>query len=439
MFAELLLEIAPKGVLSDASSAGVERILKAVRSHLGMDVAFASNVTESQTIIRYCDAVKSAPVEAGAAFPVDDGYCKRILEGRIPPLITDAALVPEVADLACTLQMPIGAHISVPLTFSDGTVYGTFCCFSFKPDHSLSQRDVDMMRAFADLAAAQIEAELTLSAHEASVVEQITAAIERDNLTIFYQPIYGLAQNDVVGVEALARFPDCATRGPDQWFAEAAKFGLAEELELLAVRCALRGLSLLPQDVYLAVNISPDVLVSGAIHDLLEDIPPGRVVLEITEHAAIADLALFRQALAPLRAKVRIAVDDAGAGYAGLRHILDVEPDIIKLDMSLTRGIDTDPARAALASALITFSQKIGARIVAEGVETAEELETLRRLGTHCAQGYYLQRPKPVAALAQFILARRMGCSAAPNEPVLDCMDNWIESSAQRKKVRAAG
>lgn len=380
-----------------------------------MDVAFASNVTESQSIIRYCDAVNHAPFGTGAAFPVDEGYCKRILEGRIPPLITDAALVPEVANLACTRQMPIGAHLSVPLIFSDGTVYGTFCCFSFQPDYSLGQRDVDMMRAFADLAAAQIEAEARLSSREAFLVEQITATIERDNLTIFYQPIYGLAENEVVGVEALARFPDYLTRGPDQWFAEAAEFGLSKDLELLAVRCALRGLNLLPDEVYLAINVSPDVLVSGAIQELLTDIPPGRVVLEVTEHAPIADMALFHRALKPLRDKVRIAVDDAGAGYSGLRQILDVQPDIIKLDISLTRGIDMDPARAALASALMGFSKKIGAKIVAEGIETAEELDFIRALGINCAQGYFLHRPMPIAALLQTLLERRMGYSTEIN------------------------
>lgn len=439
MFGELLLESAPLRVSADATNAYIERILHAVRAHLGMDVAFASNVTESQTIIRYCNAVTRAPFGVGAAFPVDDGYCKRILEGRIPPLIPDAAQVPEVANLACTQQMPIGAHLSVPITFSDGTVYGTFCCFSFEPDHSLGQRDVEMMRAFADLAAAQIEAEMTFSTHEAFLVEKITAVIERDNLTILYQPIYGLAENEVVGVEALARFPDCSTRGPDKWFAEAAEIGLAEDLELLAVRCALRGLKLLPDDVYLAINVSPDVFVSNAIHELLEEIPPGRVVLEITEHAAIVDIAQFRQALSPLRAKVRIAVDDAGAGYSGLRQILDLEPDIIKLDMSLTTGINSDPARAALGGALVTFSKKIGARIVAEGVESAEELDTLRELGIHCVQGNFLHRPMPVASLAKIFLARRIGCSATPNQPDSICIEDRLMDSAQLRKGCTAG
>lgn len=392
-----------------AHTAGVERILQAVRSHLRMDVAFASHVTRSETLIRYCDAGEGAPFGAGDAFPVDDGFCKRILDGRIPSLIIDAAKVPEVAHLACTREMPIGTHISVPLVLSDGTVYGTFCCFSFQPDHSITERDLDMMRAFADLAAGQIEAELTLSSRQASVFEQISNVIERDNLTMVYQPIYDLATNGVVGVEALARFPDQKRRGPAEWFAEAAEFGLGQALELAACRAALRNLGQLPDDVYLAINASPQSIIGGGLARLLADIPDGRVVLELTEHAIIKDVASFQQALAPLRNKVRIAVDDAGAGYSGLRHILDIKPDIIKLDMSLTRNIDRDAARYALATAMIAFSRQIGSLIVAEGVQTAEELQALKRLGIDCAQGYYLQRPKPMLVLSQLLISRRLG------------------------------
>lgn len=401
-----------------AHAAGVERILHAVRSHLRMDVAFASEVTATETVIRFCDADGQAPFQAGAAFPVDEGYCKRILEGRLPPLIFDAATVPEVANLACTREMKIGAHISVPLILSDGSIFGTFCCFSFHPDYTLSARDVDMMRAFADLAAAQIEAEVTLSARQASVVEQISKVIERDNLTMVYQPIYSLDTDEVVGVEALARFPDQERRSPAKWFAEAAELGLGHSLELAACRAALRSLSRLPEDVYLAVNVSPGLVLRDQLAKLLEDVPPGRLVLEVTEHAIIKDFALFQQSLAPLRSHVRIAVDDAGAGYSGLRHILDVRPDIIKLDMSLTRSIDSDSARHALATAMIAFAREIGSQIVAEGVETAGELDALHRLGIHCAQGYFLQRPMPLAAISQLLNSRRVADSPAESGAV---------------------
>jgi EAL domain-containing protein (putative c-di-GMP-specific phosphodiesterase class I) len=374
-----------------------------------MDIAFASRVTSTHTIIQNAVAAGQAPFQAGDAFPVDDGYCKRVLDGRIPALIHEGAAVPEVANLACTREMPIGSHLSVPLRLSDGSLYGTFCCFSSRSDYSLNERDVEMMRAFADLAAGQIEAGLTHSAREAETVERVSRAIERDNVAIAYQPIYEFSSNEVIGVEALARFPDSEGRGPDDWFAEAAAVGLGIDLELAAVRAAVRGLKHLPPEVYLAINVSPEVLLSGRLTSIMEEIPPGRIVLEVTEHAIIRDFVEFRQALAPLRGRVRIAIDDAGAGYSGLRHILDIRPDIIKLDMSLTRGIDKDPARTALGSALITFAAQIGSTIVAEGIETAAEYITLKCLGAHAGQGYHLQRPKPISALLSFLTARKLG------------------------------
>lgn len=394
-----------------AAEANVDRILKAVRLHLGMDIAFASHVTSTETIIRNADTGRRAPFKAGDAFPVEDGYCKRILDGRLPPLIHDAAAVPEVADLACTKEMPIGSHVSVPLRLSDGSVYGTFCCFSFHPDFSLNDRDVEILRAFADLAAGQIEAGLAHGAREAETIERISRVIQRDDLAVVYQPIYDLSSNEVAGVECLARFPDNGERSPDQWFAEAADVRLGVDLELTAIRAALRGLQHLPSDVYLAINVSPATLLSGRVARLLEELPCGRVVLEVTEHDVIQDFVRFREVLEPLRGRVRIAIDDAGAGYSGLRHILDIRPDIIKLDISLTRGIDKDPARAALARALITFAAEIGSTIVAEGIETAAELGALKALGAHAGQGYHLQRPKPLSALASFLIARRLGCS----------------------------
>ena len=186
---------------------------------------------------------------------------------------------------------------------------------------------------------------------------------------------------------------------------------MGQALELAAFRAALRSLKQLPADIYLAINVSPDLVLGGRLASILEDVAEGRVVLEITEHAIISDIDRFQRALEPLRAKARIALDDAGAGYSGLRHVLDIEPDIIKLDMSLTRNIDRDRARHALAAALIAFCHEMGCQIVAEGVETAEELETLRELGTHFAQGYYLHRPKPLAALSRSLVSRGLGCT----------------------------
>jgi EAL domain-containing protein (putative c-di-GMP-specific phosphodiesterase class I) len=174
------------------------------------------------------------------------------------------------------------------------------------------------------------------------------------------------------------------------------------KLESSAIRSALTALETLPEDVYVAVNGSPELVLSGELPALLQSVDISRVVLELTEHASVTDYHELTSALAPLRALgLRIAIDDAGAGYASMRHILSIEPNLVKLDISLTRGIDQDRKRRALASALIAFARETDMGIVAEGVETAAELVTLQSLGAKRVQGYHLARPMPLAALAE--------------------------------------
>ncbi|MEC5325818.1 EAL domain-containing protein [Aurantimonas sp. A3-2-R12] len=193
-------------------------------------------------------------------------------------------------------------------------------------------------------------------------------------------------------------------RAPDLWFAEAAEVGRQVELELLAIRLALQELSDLPTDIYVALNVSPDTILSGQLPAALEGMAPEQIVLEITEHTSVEDYAFLTRALQPLRQRgLRIAVDDAGAGYASLRHVLQLKPEMIKLDVTLTRNIDEDLARRALASALIAFAKETGSLIIAEGVEAASELAVLRRLGAHQAQGHVFSKPMSLAELLDLL------------------------------------
>lgn len=241
-----------------------------------------------------------------------------------------------------------------------------------------------------------------LQSRRAAVVEteERTARIERAvagrGWHLVYQPVMDLAGRTPVGWEALARFTDPPERGPQAWFAEAAEVGLGVELELAAAEAAFAALRRIPADAYLAVNVSQRTVLSPS---LLEAVRPHaeRIVVELTEHERVTDYPALQAALQRLRAVgVRVAIDDAGAGFASLRHILDVRPDIVKLDVSLTRGIDTDHARRALAVALISFAGEMRMTIVAEGIETAEELRVLRELGVRYGQGYHLGRPGPL-------------------------------------------
>lgn len=403
----------PAGLLSGAMDDGgpgtasigrnVDRVLQAVRNHLGMDVAFVSEFDGRDRVFRHvvgeCEQV---PLRPGDSSPLEEGYCLRVVQGRIPQLIPDTAAVPALASLPATASVPIGAHISVPIVLGDGRVYGTFCCFSFRPKMSLDQRDLHMMRAFAELLAYQIDGDLQAVDVHREKVDRVSKVLELGQPSMLYQPIFRLDDARMVGVECLSRFELEPRRTPDVWFAEAHEIGLGIRLELNAILTALSELRDLPGDFYISLNVSPATIVSGEILGYLDGIALPRIVLEITEHAHVEDYAVLVQQLAPLRERgIRVAVDDAGAGYASMRHVLATHPDLIKLDMSLTRSIDTDSPRRAMASALIEFARQIGSGVIAEGVETASESAALRLLGVEHAQGYFLSRPLPLASLAQ--------------------------------------
>ncbi len=229
---------------------------------------------------------------------------------------------------------------------------------------------------------------------------EIRRVIDTSAVTSALQPIFDLDRLEPVGYEALARFPNHSTRQVPDWFSDAASVGLRAELELTAVATGMQSLDALPADTFLAVNASPELLRERTLADMIATVPGRRLVLEVTEHAEVADYETLVTRLHDLRqAGCRIAVDDAGAGYASLRHILRLRPDYIKLDMTLTQGIDRDPDRRALASSLLAFAREVSATVIAEGIETQAELEALRALGATLGQGYHLARPHAVAAL----------------------------------------
>ena len=206
------------------------------------------------------------------------------------------------------------------------------------------------------------------------------------------QPIVDLRSGRVVGVESLARFSD--HRPPDAHFAEADVKGRRVALELRAVRAGLARIGELPRDAYLTVNVSPDTAVSSRLARILADAPAERVVLELTEHAPVGDYSELAAALGGLRERgLRIAVDDAGAGFASMRHVLALRPEVIKLDVSIIRGIDADPQRREFVRALVQFARATRCTLVAEGIETRVELAQVRALGVSCGQGFWLGRP----------------------------------------------
>ncbi|MDP3691410.1 EAL domain-containing protein, partial [Bradyrhizobium sp.] len=359
---------------------------------------YVSEFTGDLTVFREVDAPGlEALIKVGDSRSLEDVYCRHILEGRLPELIPDTSLEPLAKAMPITAAANIGCHISVPIRLPDGRPYGMFCCIGFEANPSLNARDLQTMRAFADLAAFEINRDLVIAEAAGQKRERIGDVIDHGLFAVVYQPIRDIRSGQVVGFECLTRFSGVPTRPPNEWFGEAAEVGLGRELELAAIRAAAGALGSLPDHLHLAMNASVETIMSREFADVMNELPPERIVIEITEHSDVENYEHLLRALLPLRQRgFRLAVDDAGAGYSSLRHILNLQPDFIKLDMGLIRNIDVDPARRALASALIGFARETGSVIIAEGVETASEFETLQLIGVEQVQGYFLGRPMPL-------------------------------------------
>jgi diguanylate cyclase (GGDEF)-like protein/PAS domain S-box-containing protein len=225
--------------------------------------------------------------------------------------------------------------------------------------------------------------------------EEILSVLgDPDALEMVFQPIVNLRTGRIAGYESLARFNREPRRGPDVWFAQAQRCGLGPALEARAVELALAAPGR-PDGCYLTVNLSPSSLAAEEIQRVLPE-RLDHLVVEITEHELVSDDPAITDAIAGLRERgARLAVDDTGAGYAGLTHVMRLKPDVIKLDRALTSGVDGDPVKAALIGSFVGYARDIHAVICAEGIETLEELTRLADLDVAFGQGYRLARPAP--------------------------------------------
>lgn len=381
-----------------AQDVAIQRIGRTARTELQMDVAILGEFTNGLEVFRYVDAAGEVAgvLERGGSQPLEDSFCLSMSSGRIPGFISVVDDQPIAHDLCARKQFGVKSYIGAPVRLPDGRQYGALWCLSTTERPHLDSGDLRFLRALANLVAEHLgEHDSHLTQRRAVVVDLLA----RGGPAMVVQPIVRLSSGGLAGVEALARFDQTPDRTPEIWFAEAAGVGLQRELELAAVRTALELLPQLPPTAYIAVNVSPEIALEPELHQVLASVDPLRVVLEITEHSPVADYDALTAALAGLRRQgLRVAVDDAGAGFSSLRHVLGLAPDILKLDISLTRNIDADPRRHSLASALMAFARDLGAEVVAEGIETAGELTTLTELGVDLGQGYRLGRPGSVEA-----------------------------------------
>jgi EAL domain-containing protein (putative c-di-GMP-specific phosphodiesterase class I) len=289
----------------------------------------------------------------------------------------------------------------VPVRHPDGDLYGTLCGLSHT-SQEFRDRDVRFLEVLATLIAGELRRDPGAVERRRRHARQIALALDGTGVDIHLQPIVRLGDQALVGFEALARFDGHEPpRGPDEWFAAAWDVGLGERLEIVAVRKALALLDAIPAGTYLSVNADPRTVVSAPFRDALTAVPAARIIVELTEHSAVADYGVLAEAIAVLRGLgARFAIDDVGAGYAGLNHIMRVGPEVLKLDRFLIGGVDGDPARRALVAAAAAFARATRTRVIAEGIETAGELAALHTAGIRYGQGFHLGRPAAAEAFA---------------------------------------
>ena len=250
-----------------------------------------------------------------------------------------------------------------------------------------------VLESFGAVASALLGPGIIARQQRGEVRRELEAVLATQAFVPVFQPVVDLATGATVGHEALTRFDD-GTR-PDRRFADADAVGLGLELEQACLTAAMAAAPRLPGDGWLSVNVSPALLLERSRLGRCLEQQTRSTVLEVTEHVAIENYAAMRDAVSSIGAEVRIAVDDAGAGFASFRHILELRPDYVKLDIGLVRDIDTDDVRQALVAGIVYFAKKSGCRLIAEGIETESERDQLRSLGVDLGQGYLLGRPAP--------------------------------------------
>jgi EAL domain-containing protein (putative c-di-GMP-specific phosphodiesterase class I) len=235
-------------------------------------------------------------------------------------------------------------------------------------------------------------------AHTCALVsrEAVVALTGEVDVVVALQPIVSLSDMTLRGVEALARFPAPPTAPPNVWFARAERAGVARRLELAVVRRALHLWQRDPVGDYVAVNVSARTLVDPALLTVLleADVPYGSVVVEMTEHSRVDDDDEALAAIDRLRAAgARVALDDVGAGFASLELARRLRPDVIKIDAGVIAQLRSVPCELLIAGAAVSVARELGASVAVEGVETLDDLHSVRALGADEAQGFFFGRP----------------------------------------------
>ncbi|WP_425005437.1 EAL domain-containing protein [Mycolicibacterium sp. S3B2] len=373
----------------------IRTMLSVLRRRLGLETAWLSSFRDDVQVFEVLDGNPEAMgLSCGAVASLAGSYCVRVIDGRLPSVIPDTSVNETTAILPITGELDLGAYVGVPVVGPDGSALGMVCAVSRQASPHLVELDLRIVERVAELIGLLIEPPSAPTNGAADRHAAVRRVVAQRDFEVVFQPVHDVHTATVVGLEALARFP-CEPFRPDAFLAQAASLGLGTELETAILTRVLSLLPQLPDDVFIAVNISPAAVQRAPWTDLLDCVDPTRIVLEITEHAAVENYGALDDALDVCRARgVRVAVDDVGAGFSSFSHVLELNPDFVKIDKSIIRNIDSDAARRRLAQAICEFAAQTGATAIAEGVETQAELDAVGAAGIRCAQGYYLGRPK---------------------------------------------
>ncbi|MBX7454280.1 EAL domain-containing protein [Mycolicibacterium sp. 3033] len=373
----------------------IRTMLSVLRRRLGLETAWLSSFRDDVQVFEVLDGNPEAMgLSCGAGASLAGSYCVRVIDGRLPSVIPDTSVNETTAILPITGELDLGAYVGVPVVGPDGSALGMVCAVSRQASPHLVELDLRIVERVAELIGLLIEPPSAPTNGTADRHAAVRRVVAQRDFEVVFQPVHDVYTAKVVGLEALARFP-CEPFRPDAFLAQAASLGLGTELETAILTRVLSLLPQLPDDVFIAVNISPAAVQRAPWADLLDCVDPTRIVLEITEHAAVENYGALDDALDVCRARgVRVAVDDVGAGFSSFSHVLELNPDFVKIDKSIIRNIDSDAARRRLAQAICEFAAQTGATAIAEGVETQAELDAVGAAGIRCAQGYYLGRPK---------------------------------------------
>ena len=382
----------------------VAELLRTAKQALGMSVAFLTRMDGATQHLEVVESSVPFLFKEGNQQVQETSLCQAILDKKLPPVIPNLKDFPVAMRLPAARLPRIRSYVSVPVVLSDGTLYGTFCGAGLTSDKDLTKRDKALMDVLARAAAVILEPEVVEQARAAEIEGRLLGVIEAGGPLVVLQPIVDLATGLRIGAEALSRFPQEWGKAPDVCFEEAHSVGLGPALEILALERAASHLDRVTG--YVAMNVSPGTLLTAECTGLLSRLPLARILLELSEHDQVHDYDALTAVLAPLRQQgMRLAIDDVGAGFSSLRHIVLTAPDVIKLDRSIVDGVSRDSVLATLVRSLVEFGRGCDARVVAEGIETVEDAETLLALGVDYGQGWHYGRPGPPEALSPYLPA----------------------------------